>query len=44
MIIAGEFKAVTGAQKIWDFSKEQYSYLCEENDKVGFINIKEIGL
>jgi hypothetical protein len=40
LIIAGEFKAIEGAEKIWDFSRNKNNTYAKKNDKVGFINSK----
>jgi len=40
LIIAGEFKAVDGAQKIWDFSRNKNNTYAKKDDKVGFIDSK----
>ena len=38
IIVNGVFKAITGAQKIWDFSKEGKITYAKKDDKIGFIN------
>jgi hypothetical protein len=38
LIISGEFKAIDGAQKIWDFSRNNDITYVKKNDKVGFVN------
>jgi len=40
LIIAGEFKAMEGIQKIWDFSRNERITYAKMNDKVGFIDSK----
>ncbi|PHS04288.1 MAG: hypothetical protein COA88_13795 [Kordia sp.] len=38
LVIFGEFKAMEGTQKIWDFSRNDKITYAKRNDKVGFIN------
>jgi len=38
LLVAGVFKAVSGAQKIWDFSKNSALTYAKKDDKIGFIN------
>ena len=40
LIINGEFKAISGAQKIWDFSLNGSSTYAKKDDKIGFIDGK----
>jgi len=40
LIVAGEFKGVEGAQKIWDFSRNNKITHAKKNDKIGFIDSK----
>lgn len=40
LIVDGEFKEVSGAQKIWDFSVNGENTYAKMNDKIGFIDNK----
>jgi len=40
LIISGVFKAIPGAQKIWDFSRNEKITYVKKNDKVGFVDSK----
>ena len=39
LVIAGKFKAVEGAEKIWDFHSQDFTY-AKKNGKIGFIDLK----
>ena len=40
VLVSGKFKVVSGAQKIWDFSKNSSITYAKKDDKIGFIDVK----